>query len=196
MTNTNDNRWPAKEANSVAAALISYFTRATTRMWAVGSLRRQKETVGDIELLYIPKVVEELDPADMFGTRSVNLAELVINRLENEGVLNRRLSVDGHQTFGAKNKLVTHLASGIPIDLFAATDATWFNQLICRTGPAELNVEIARRALKDGWTWNVYGEGFTHHESLKVVRATSEEFVFQFVHLPFLPPEQRHTLVK
>lgn len=36
--------------------------------------------------------------------------------------------------YGSKNKLMRHRASGIPVDLFSATTANWFNYLVCRTG--------------------------------------------------------------
>ena len=37
-------------------------------------------------------------------------------------------------------------ASGIPVDFFATTEEAWFNYLVCRTGPAELNTRIASAA--------------------------------------------------
>jgi hypothetical protein len=42
------------------------------------------------------------------------------------GILERRLNALGHETYGPKYKLMRH-ASGIPVDLFAATEESWFN---------------------------------------------------------------------
>ncbi len=63
--------------------------------------------------------------------------------------------------WGEKNKLAVHVASGVPVDLFAATEANWFNYLVCRTGPGESNIAIASAAKAMGWQWHPYGTGFS-----------------------------------
>jgi DNA polymerase/3'-5' exonuclease PolX len=88
-----------------------------------------------------------------------------------------------------------HVASGIPVDLFATTEACWHNYLVCRTGPAESNIRIAAAAKARGWKWNPYGEGFSRGgplagpEEARALR--SEREVFEFVGLPYTEPEER-----
>ncbi len=100
--------------------------------------------------------------------------------------------MNGNQTYGPSNKLLRHVATGIPVDLFSTTAAAWSNYLVCRTGPAELNVEIARRARDLGWKWTPYGDGFVRPGDRRVV--TFEAEVFQFVGLPALAPWDRVAL--
>lgn len=118
-----------------------------------------------------------------------------LDRLIDARILNRRLNRDGRVTWGPQNKLARHVPSGIPVDLFATTELAWWNYLVCRTGPAELNKQIATAAQAKGWKWNPYGPGFSRDGPLagarETVAATSEEQVFAFAGIPYLPPERR-----
>lgn len=189
-------RWRFADAIPVAAEICARLKPATERLVVAGSMRRGKPTVGDIEVLYIPRLVERMDPGDLLGaTELVNLADEAIGAMEREGILTRRQNVKGSEMFGEKNKLMRHDASGIPVDLFAATEENWWNYLVCRTGPADSNTRIATRAQQMGWKWNPYGAGFTRGGALAGQReqfvVTCEEEVFQFVGLPYLKPEER-----
>lgn len=187
-------KFPRAVAESVALELLSAMSFASHRAVIAGSIRRLKPLVGDIELLYIPRI-EQLPARDLFGqdipTR--NLAESVIADWLARGVLKKRLNVNGSEMWGEKNKLAVHCATGIPVDLFAATEANWFNYLVCRTGPGESNIRIASAAQRKGWMWNPYGEGFSRGSGLgrERIAVTSEREVFEFVGLPYLEPEKR-----
>ena len=65
-------------------------------------------------------------------------------------MLRRRLSKTGAEAWGPKNKLAVHVESGIPVDLFATSAESWWNYLVCRTGPAASNIAIAQAALAGG----------------------------------------------
>ena len=143
----------------------------------------------DVEILFVPRMEER--PVDMFATQSFSLAEEAIQRLLDAGALTKRPNITGGTTWGDKNKLALHAASGIPVDLFTATEDNWFNYLVCRTGPAQSNQRIAIAAHNLGWQWNPYGPGFIHRTSNEQRACHSEEAVFAFVGLPFLPPEDR-----
>lgn len=159
-----------------------------SRLIVAGSLRRRKERVGDVEILFVPMFQEVAD--GLFETKQENLAEAVIARWLETGVLKQRIGAAGSTSWGAKNKLAVHVASGVPVDLFTATEANWFNYLTCRTGGAENNVEIASAAKAKGWTWNPYGEGFTAADG-SLVRVESEQDVFRLAGLPWKEPWER-----
>jgi DNA polymerase/3'-5' exonuclease PolX len=76
------------------------------------------------------------------------------------------------------------------VDLFATTEASWWNALTCRTGGAETNKRLAQSAIASGKRWNVYGEGVTLSNGM-VIRAESEDHVFELCGVPYLPPEMR-----
>jgi len=86
--------------------------------------------------------------------------------------------------------LAVHVGSGIPVDFFTATEENWFNYLVCRTGSAENNIEIAKAAQAKGWMWQPYGKGFID-KSGEWHQPKSEEEVFTLVGLPYLAPKDR-----
>lgn len=165
------------------------------RVLICGSIRRKKEMVGDVEILFVPKIFAGR-ATDFFAAPSnESAADVVLADLLKSGVLAKRRNVNGSEMWGEKNKLAVHVPTGIPVDLFAATQANWFNYLVCRTGPAESNTRIAMAAQRKGWKWNPYGSGFSRGGALagerEEIEIRSEEEVFAFVGLPFTPPEGR-----
>jgi len=182
-------RFPNAVGMSVARELCAALRPACERLIVAGSLRRRRPTIGDVEVLYIPKLEWCRDPGDFFASGQVNRADQVLDDLERRGILARRQNVNGSQIYGPNNKLMIHLATGLPVDLFAATEANWWNYLVCRTGPAESNIRIAAAAKARGWHWNPYGPGFTRRGEVAAMR--SEQDVFAFVNLPYAEPWER-----
>jgi DNA polymerase/3'-5' exonuclease PolX len=181
-------RFPNKAATEAAQEITVALHGVCHRIEIAGSLRRRKFHVGDVEILYIP--IFEDRKVDLLFWENVNLAEEAIERLLCEGVIEKRVLAKGKKAWGSWNKLALHKASGIPLDLFRATQENWYNYLVCRTGPASSNTRIASEALKRGWKWNPYGAGFSHRTG-KTHQVHSEAEVFEFVGLPYLSPERR-----
>ncbi|MCW1922700.1 hypothetical protein OKA05_09055 [Luteolibacter arcticus] len=171
-----------------AGELAAVLEPLCSRMAIAGSIRRGKLLVGDVEILYIPRFEER--PVDLLDMGLVNLADEAIAGMLASGILTKRPDKNGNTAWGDKNKLALH-SSGVPIDLFSATDANWWNYLVCRTGPADSNTRIATAAQARGWKWNPYGSGFTRIATGETHACHSEEAVFAFVGLPYLPPEKR-----
>ena len=190
-------RWPLAKALGIAEELRLTLEPACVPGYCIiaGSVRRRKPDVGDIEILYVPRIEERPNPQDMFRKMQMNLADQVIAYLERAGELTKRRNVKGRTMFGPKNKYMEHRRSGIPVDLFATTEAGWFSALVCRTGPSDLNVRIATEARKRGWNWNPYGTGFSRGGPLAGQSEThavqSEREVFEFVGLPYREPWER-----
>lgn len=185
-----------QQALDVARDLVRRLAGSTDRIEIAGSLRRQKPRVSDIELLYIPKYERRQTPEDMFLVADVNLATEAILELIRGGILAKRLNKLGRETFGTVNQLCVHVPTGIPVDLFAANLGSWENYLVCRTGPAELNTRIATLAKAKGWRWNPYGLGFMRLDGGENYPVHAERDVFDFVGLPYLPPETRQQLAE
>lgn len=187
--NAGKVKYPRKLALEVAAELCRALKPVCERLVVAGSLRRRRQLAGDVEILYVGRVQRRPAKRDWFKEEEVNLADEVILRLEAEGVLERRLNAKGQEIYGAKNKLMRHKRTGVPVDLFAATAANWFNYLVCRTGPAESNIAIAAAARRLGWSWNPYGPGFTRGYEQR--QMDSEREVFEFVGLAYKEPWER-----
>lgn len=170
------------------------------RICAVGGFRRRKTEMKDLELLYIPRIAKRADAGDLFGAvREVDVTAELIEALLSSGVLQKRLKSDGSiSAWGVENKHAVHVASGLPIDLFAATAANWANRLVVTTGPVELNVRIASAARTRGFEWEVYDAGFVPlgkkwatcgERDRRVMRA--ERDVFAFVEMDLKEPHAR-----
>ena len=192
----SNQKFPLAVARKVGDRLIEALAPACSRLAVAGSIRREKAEVGDVEIVYIPKTATVPNPEALFGDESmqVNAVDLVLKQLIEQGSLAKRTNVLGSEVWGAKNKFAVAVKTGIPVDFFEATPVNWFNYLVCRTGGALMNTEIAKRAKAKGFKWNPYGSGFTKvwgTGEAKYVVINSEEEVFHFVGLPYLEPRER-----
>lgn len=186
-------RFPFAEALAVAKVLAAELKPLCSRLLICGSLRRRRPDVGDIELVYIPRTEERPGPPDLFGFRKemrVNLVDERLDSLLTTSVLSRRLNIQDHATWGARIKLAVHVASGIPVDLFASTEAGWWSYVVCRTGPKTSNIRICNAALAKGWTWHPFEGHFTDSFQCNVP-ITCEKDAFYLVGLPYDEPKER-----
>lgn len=188
------SRHPRAAALAVAGELVAGLRPACERLKVVGSLRRLKPDVGDVELLFLPRREDRPDPNTLFGDLvAVDLAEAVIGDWLRRGVLRKRVDEAGRTTWGPSNKLAVHAASGIPVDLFAASAANWWSLVVCRTGSAASNTRICLAAEQRGWKWNPYGAGFYDRGTGELVRPVrGEADVFEAVGLICRPPAERN----
>ena len=189
-------KFPREDALKVAKAIYDRLSPFCERCKVVGSLRRGKRFVSDIEFLFIPKRV--IDPETFFNSLlgdspadMVSLADNQIDNMELVGYLKKRLSVTGVPAWGNCNKLAIHSESGIPVDFFATTPEKWWVSLVIRTGGKLTNLTLTMGANKKGLRLNAYGEGFTNLLTGDKVPCTSEEQVFDIAGVPFRRPEFR-----
>ncbi len=191
-------KFPIARAQAVAEKIVEILAPACVRIQIAGSIRRQKPMVGDIEILYIPKLADVPDPQDLFGDKKIkaNAADLVIEHLITHGQLEKRLTVRDSETWGQYIKLARAVKTGIPVDFFTATPENWWNYLVCRTGSAENNIRIATAAQKNrDAKWAPYSAGFKQTRvgtgERVIWRMTSEQDVFEFAGLRYLEPHER-----
>lgn len=133
------------------------------RAAAAGSLRRSKETVGDLDFIVATARPEEL---------TAFFAGLPL-----------AASVIAH----GDTKCSIRLASGLQCDLRAVSNAQFPFALQYFTGSKEHNVAIRSRALKAGLSLNEYG--FTGEGKLPVVNEEGD--IYKALGLDFIPPELR-----
>ena len=192
---SDKQKFPRAIALAVAEKIAAALAPACSRIEIAGSIRRRKEEVGDIEIVYVPINVLVPDPGDLFGKEiSVNAADLKINYLVERGCLAKRRNVNDAETWGQWNKLARAVTTGIPVDLFATTEDAWWNYLVCRTGSSENNVRIAQAAQKRRCQWHPTRCGFSQSFASTEVRIFpmhSEADVFEFAGLPYLEPWER-----
>jgi DNA polymerase/3'-5' exonuclease PolX len=188
---TEKVRYPAKAARAVAEQLVELLRPACVPnlIEIAGSLRRRRPTVGDVEIVYVSAIGRYR--ADLFRDEGFYLADVVIADMERLGILKRRLNKKQQETFGELNKLMIHVDTGIPVDLFAAKEPAWWNYLVCRTGGASSNARLAARARELGLMWNPYEVGFTRSSDDEVIPVTCEADVWRILGLKYQEPWER-----
>lgn len=200
-----DKRFDADEAMPVAAELLEdlrpfVLERPPGFPWfdshlitIAGSLRRMKDNVGDIELLYVPRL--EARQKDFFSTEPMNLAEERIALWLEQKRIEKRLNVRGAvSSWGTLNKHAVHVESGIPVDLFATTAANWFVSLVIRTGGKETNLMLTTGANRLNRTLHAYGSGVTQRwpdGTTDELVAASEQDVFKLCGCEYVEPHRR-----
>ena len=173
-------KWPRDYAAKITIELIMLLRPACWQIQVAGSIRRRVQLVGDIELLCIPK-------PDAFG--DARYFERYMARLLDANVLAKRPNKRGQVSYGMKNKLLVHPASGINVDLFTTDAENWGMALVVRTGPKDFNIRMMTRFRSLGMQGHAYG-GVTDAQGQEIA-CPDEETVFRLLGWSWIPPEER-----
>ena len=167
----NAGRTRLGQAYSVAETMREAVAgmRGVRRVEHAGSLRRGKETVGDLDLLCVA--------AD--GGRIV--------RQFTELPYVSRTIVAGE----TKGSVLVEWSSGreIQVDLRVVPEESFGAAWQYFTGSKEHNVRLRERAVRRGWTLNEYA--LADAETGEVVAAREERDIYEALGLPWIPPELR-----
>jgi len=152
-------------AADYAESLVKYLqnVKGVVRVTVAGSFRRDKETVGDLDILV---TTEENSP---LIERFVAYDE--VREVVSEGTT--RASVI--------------LRCGLQVDVRVVDDVCYGAALHYFTGSKAHNIAIRRLGQQDGLKINEYGV----FRGEKRVAGDTEKSVFKAVHLPYIPPELR-----
>ncbi len=148
-------------AEALAAELMAELTPCTKRIEVVGSIRRRRPQVRDIDLLVLPKDLPLLD---------TKLREL------------------GCQFGGPKIRRLVY--KGARVDIYIATEQTWATLLLIRTGSTRHNVHLCARARLRGMQLKANGEGLLDSQG-KRVAGESEQSIFAALGLKYRDPQER-----
>jgi len=157
------------EALPLAADLIDRLRGSGRfdRIEVAGSLRRGRETIGDLDLLSVSSTPEDAgEAADAF----VSLPEV-------DEVLSR----------GAK-KSSARLSSGIQVDLRIVPASSFGAAMQYFTGSKDHNVALRKRAVARGWKLNEYG---LFDEGERRLAGEDEGKIYERLGLALVPPELR-----
>ncbi len=159
-------RTPLGEAWPIAHEILAELAGlpGVTQQAVGGSLRRMKETIGDIDLL-----VAAADAAPIMD-HFVQMPQV-------ENVM-------GHGP--TKSRVI--LRNGMGVDLRVLPASHWGTLLSYFTGSKAHNVRLRELAQKQGLSLNEYA--FTYPDGREIVCATEAE-VYQVLGLPYIPPVLR-----
>lgn len=170
-----------KDAERVAGLFFSTLAPVCERIAIVGSVRRKKPNPKDVELLCVPR----RDPYT-----NTDMLEDLIDHLIVRGILAKRPLKSGRQSYGHYNKLLVHVPTSTPVDIFTTDEKKWWMALVIRTGPKDSNIYLAMTAEKKGWKLRAYGAGYDTPGGPHICQSEAE--VFEVLGLPHLPPEKRN----
>lgn len=186
------SRMPILEAVAVAHEVMSLLYPVVERIEVVGSIRRGKAEVGDVELLYVPKLVPRLNMFDEVEGHQ-NLALDLISELREQGVLTDRIDKNGRPAFGSRYQRVQF--RDVPVDLFACLAPAQYGVLqMIRTGSAE----FSRGMVTSQHVGGALPMGMRIQDAQIIDRGTpletpDEETFFAQIGMPYVDPTKRET---
>ena len=167
----------ARAAGERLGQLLETFAGVRSVLVA-GSVRRMRETVGDLDLL-----IETDRP------------EAVIEAFEASAVVDR---VGGHGGRTGTQRTTVQLLHGPQADVMTMPPGRAGTYMIHLTGSAEHNVRLRQRARDLGWSLSEHGfarlgpnGAVLEGEGAETRSFSSETEVYAFLGLPFIPPELR-----
>ncbi len=151
----------------VARAIVHQLTElpSTQQVSVAGSIRRMKETIGDVDILAASK--------------------------EPETVMERFCTLPGVDRVIARGSTRSSvlLDNGIQVDLRVVAEDQYGAALIYFTGSKDHNIALRRLALERNRSLNEYG--LTDLSTNRITGGTGEDDIYRALGLPFIEPELR-----
>ena len=139
-----------------------------------GSLRRGRETVGDLDILVTGKACIDAEPRQ----------ELIQHLLRFPGLMDIMAQVDNKVSFRHRN--------GMQVDVRLLPPESFGAAMQYFTGSKAHNVALRQRALKMGFTLNEYS--LANLEDNRPVASKTEKEIYAKLGLDFIAPELRENL--
>jgi DNA polymerase (family 10) len=164
---SDERRTPIIRALPVAAEILHELRALPNveRAEYAGSLRRFRDTIGDIDILVAASeprgVMEEFV--------SLSIAEDILAKGD------------------TKSSIIT--AEQLQVDLRIVAPAEFGAAILYFTGSKQHNIELRQRAMDRGWLLNEYA--LSDAETEEVVAAETEAEIYAALGLEFIPPEMR-----
>jgi DNA polymerase (family 10) len=160
-------------ADAIAQKMIELLQNmpGVEKVTPAGSLRRGRETVGDLDLLVT--------------------GQCCANEAQRDKVLDQIVNFPGILEVLAKgeNKVSFRLRSGMQVDVRLLPPDSFGAAMQYFTGSKNHNVTLRQRALRMGYTLNEYG--LVRIEDNQRVASKTEEEIYKKLGLAFIPPELR-----
>jgi DNA polymerase/3'-5' exonuclease PolX len=160
------------KAQDLADELIEFLLPLCSRAEVAGSTRRKKPNVHDIEIVAIPKNINNLKN------------KLGLHLLRSDG------KAKSNPFMKAGDKYIQFRYKGEQIDLFLAEEDNWGLIYLIRTGSAAFSAHILatwKKVTGGGYSEN----GYLHTADGKKIVTKEETDVFKLCRMEFVDPELR-----
>ena len=160
-----------EEAGRIAAYLLKF--KGIKRVTPAGSLRRGRETVGDLDLLATGPACmpEKTGPAVEYMAAYPGIQDMIAK---------------------GENKVSFHVDQGLQVDVRLLPEASYGAALQYFTGSKAHNVTLRQRSLKKGYTLNEWA--LARLDDGSTVAAATEEEIYAALGMDWMPPEMRENL--
>ncbi|MDD5096445.1 MAG: DNA polymerase/3'-5' exonuclease PolX [Candidatus ainarchaeum sp.] len=136
------------------------------RLEVVGSFRRRKETVGDVDLLAV-------------STQPEKIMDFFTSMYRDSSIISK-----------GQKKSSIRLSSGLQVDLRVFSEGEFGSAMMYFTGSKEHNVELRRIAISKRMKLSEYGL----FSGTKKVAGRTEEELYRRLGMDFIPPELRENM--
>ncbi len=169
-------RFLLETADQLAEQLVAHLLQApgVERVTPAGSLRRGRETVGDLDILVTGKACSQDESRQ----------KIVEHLLRFPGLM--EIIAQG------ENKISFRQRNGMQVDVRLLPPESFGAAMQYFTGSKAHNVALRQRALKMGYTLSEYS--LANLETEEPVASESEEEIYAKLKLDFIPPELRENL--
>jgi DNA polymerase (family 10) len=168
-------RFRIDEVEDAAERLTAYLLafNGIDRVTPAGSLRRGRETAGDLDLLVTGPAcaTENTGPAVEYVAAYPGIRDIIAK---------------------GDNKVSFHIANGLQVDVRLLPSKCYGAALQYFTGSKAHNVALRQRALKMGYTLSEWSLARLDDES--VVASATEEEIYSALNMDWMPPEMRENL--
>ncbi len=164
---SKERRTPIIRAMAVAADMVELISAVpgVTQVQYCGSLRRFRDTVGDVDIL---AASNDPEPAMDAFVAQPGVEEVL-----------------GHGA--TKSSIVT--TSGLQVDLRVVAPSAFGAATLYFTGSKAHNIELRQRAIERDWVLNEYA--LADAESGRTIASRTEKSIYTALDLRFIPPELR-----
>jgi DNA polymerase (family X) len=161
-----------EEAHRISSYLLNF--PGIDGVTPAGSLRRGRETVGDLDLLATGPACDPANtgPAVEYVAAYPGIVDIIAK---------------------GENKVSFHVGRGLQVDVRLLPSASYGAALQYFTGSKAHNVSLRQRALKMGYTLSEWSLARLDDESVVVAAATEEE-IYSALGVDWMPPEMRENL--
>ncbi len=161
-----------------------------------GSLRRGRETIGDIDVLV---AAADADAAHVAGAfRALPGVSQVLAAGDRRSSVRARIAPESARFSVEGRAGEADVGPTVQVDLRVVPPASWGAALMYFTGSKEFNIRLRERSLRMGLTLNEYGlfpedgdQTPPQQRGVEPVASETEEEIFHALKLAYIPPELR-----
>lgn len=172
-----------EDAKSEAAWVISKFNFLCDQLLVVGSIRREKSEVNDIDIVVAP-----LAPGDENWDQ-------IAKELRHASGMEQVKKGPKLMTFAHRKEDALGATPDYTVDIYRATPETWGILCLVRTGSKEHNVKLCNIALGKGMKLSAAEGVLKPLESfpsmIKIIASKTEEEIFAALGLAYVEPKDR-----